>query len=170
MIKETLENELKALEPKIQRARDNNDFGTYKNLILAYKEVLHLIGDVEKSGIEYSDYKKDEIVASRYSGNFVLQKRKDIVILDYINTYSLHDDKLILDTQVINKDILMNFKKNQFKSYILTHEDYIRNTDQMDSSVLKKYKILSSNYSITSKQDGAVRYSLLFKIKPIISK
>ncbi len=37
-----LKNELSSLTEKIKKTRENNDFGTYKNLILAYKEVLGL--------------------------------------------------------------------------------------------------------------------------------
>jgi len=39
----TLVNEIESLTPKIKTYRNNNDFGTYKNLINAYKEVLELI-------------------------------------------------------------------------------------------------------------------------------
>lgn len=39
----TLKNEVKCLIPKIEKARDKDDTGTYKNLILAFKEVLNLI-------------------------------------------------------------------------------------------------------------------------------
>jgi hypothetical protein len=41
-ISDTLNNELKMLIPKITKARENNEFGTYKNLILAFKEVIEL--------------------------------------------------------------------------------------------------------------------------------
>ena len=41
-IVENLRNELNSLTAKIKKTRENNDFGTYKNLILAYKEVLSL--------------------------------------------------------------------------------------------------------------------------------
>jgi len=43
IILNTLYNEINCLIPKIAKARENEDFGTYKNLILAYKEVLLLI-------------------------------------------------------------------------------------------------------------------------------
>jgi hypothetical protein len=39
---DNLKNELVSLTTKIQKTRENHDFGTYKNLILAYKEVLGL--------------------------------------------------------------------------------------------------------------------------------
>ena len=41
----TLKNEIEALTPKIQQTRENRDYGTYKNLINAYREVLNLIRD-----------------------------------------------------------------------------------------------------------------------------
>jgi hypothetical protein len=37
-----LKNELKCLNSKITKSRENEEFGIYKNLILAYKEVLTL--------------------------------------------------------------------------------------------------------------------------------
>lgn len=39
----TLRNEIEALTPKLQQTRENRDFGTYKNLINAYREVLNLL-------------------------------------------------------------------------------------------------------------------------------
>jgi len=45
IILNTLFNEINCLVPKITKARENEDFGTYKNLILAYKEVLLLINN-----------------------------------------------------------------------------------------------------------------------------
>jgi hypothetical protein len=41
-IVDNLKSELESLTIKIQKTRENHDFGTYKNLILAYKEVLGL--------------------------------------------------------------------------------------------------------------------------------
>jgi len=41
----TLKNEIEALTPKLQHTRENGDYGSYKNLINAYKEVLNLIRD-----------------------------------------------------------------------------------------------------------------------------
>lgn len=39
----TLVNEIEALTPKLQQTRENKDYGTYKNLINAYREVLNLM-------------------------------------------------------------------------------------------------------------------------------
>lgn len=47
-IRDTLYDEVKCLVPKIQKARENEEYGTYKNLILAYKEVLLLVNDMYK--------------------------------------------------------------------------------------------------------------------------
>ena len=41
----TLKNEIEALTPKLQQTRENREYGTYKNLINAYREVLNLIRD-----------------------------------------------------------------------------------------------------------------------------
>jgi hypothetical protein len=41
-VTDNLKNELESLTTLVKRARENGDFGTYKNLILAYKEVLGL--------------------------------------------------------------------------------------------------------------------------------
>jgi len=42
-VTKTLMNEIEALTPKLQQTRDNKDYGTYKNLINAYREVLNLM-------------------------------------------------------------------------------------------------------------------------------
>ena len=44
----TLMDEIEALTPKIQKTRENNEFGTYKNMINAYREVLNLIQSTTK--------------------------------------------------------------------------------------------------------------------------
>lgn len=44
-----LKNELECLGSKIQIARSNNEFGTYKNLIMAFKEVLGLYKEMTES-------------------------------------------------------------------------------------------------------------------------
>jgi hypothetical protein len=47
-ILDTLQHELLELKDKIESARNKGDFGTYKNLILAFKEVVHLIHEEEE--------------------------------------------------------------------------------------------------------------------------
>lgn len=47
---QTLQNEIEALTPKLQQTRENRDYGTYKNLINAYREVLNLLKDFNKLG------------------------------------------------------------------------------------------------------------------------
>jgi len=42
-VMKTLVAEIEALTPKLQKTRENKDFGTYKNLINAYREILNLI-------------------------------------------------------------------------------------------------------------------------------
>lgn len=44
---ETLKNEIECLIPKIKKARESNEVNTYKNLIIAFKEVLDLIKNYE---------------------------------------------------------------------------------------------------------------------------
>jgi uncharacterized protein YaaR (DUF327 family) len=59
---QNLQNELSALNPKLIRTRENNDFGTYKNLILAYKEVLELYKEMtEKNKYGIKLYNDDNI-------------------------------------------------------------------------------------------------------------
>lgn len=170
MVREVLEKELKELEPKITRARENNDFGTYKNMILAYKEVLHLLQEVDKNKSSIQQNNDGEIVASHYCGDFMLHKKKSDIIIDYAYGYSFVNNFLIIHTQVIDKDILMNLKKNQFKGYILTHKECIRNTSQVDSYILKEYKILFSDFIVKNIDGNRARYTLRFKIKPIKDK
>lgn len=47
-ILDTLQHELMELKDKIESARNKGDFGTYKNLILAFKEVVHLVHEEEE--------------------------------------------------------------------------------------------------------------------------
>lgn len=42
-VMKTLTDEIEALTPKLQQTRENRDYGTYKNLINAYREILNLI-------------------------------------------------------------------------------------------------------------------------------
>jgi len=42
-VMKTLVDEIDALTPKLQATRENKDYGTYKNLINAYREILNLI-------------------------------------------------------------------------------------------------------------------------------
>jgi len=44
---ETLKNEIECLIPKIKKARESNEVNTYKNLIIAFTEVLDLIKNYE---------------------------------------------------------------------------------------------------------------------------
>lgn len=55
-----LKNEIKSLNGKIKNARENGDFGTYRNLIVAYKEVLKIIQDIEY--IEARDKGRSETI------------------------------------------------------------------------------------------------------------
>ena len=41
-IAKNLKSELELLTVKIKECRERNDYGTYKNLILAYREILNL--------------------------------------------------------------------------------------------------------------------------------
>lgn len=54
-----LKDEVKSLTSKIKSAREREDFGTYKNLILAYKEVLKLLQDTERN-IKWEEKNKKE--------------------------------------------------------------------------------------------------------------
>lgn len=41
-----LKNEIAELTSKVKQARDSGNWGTYKNLILAYKEIINLYKDI----------------------------------------------------------------------------------------------------------------------------
>jgi hypothetical protein len=45
-----LKKEIRELNRKIAKAREMNDVGTYKNLIMAYKEILNIIKEQENIG------------------------------------------------------------------------------------------------------------------------
>jgi hypothetical protein len=53
-ILDTLQHELLSLKDKLESARIREDYGTYKNLILAFKEVVHLINE-EKEKTEWKE-------------------------------------------------------------------------------------------------------------------
>jgi len=46
---DNLQNELKFLNEKLIKTRESGDFGTYKNLIQAYKEILLIYYDTKKT-------------------------------------------------------------------------------------------------------------------------
>ena len=48
-VMKTLVDEIDALTPKLQKTRENKDYGTYKNLINAYREILNLIQNHAKT-------------------------------------------------------------------------------------------------------------------------
>ena len=53
-ILDTLQHEAIELKDKIENARNKGDYGTYKNLILAFKEIINLIHE-EKEKTEWKD-------------------------------------------------------------------------------------------------------------------
>lgn len=77
-----LAHELDSLTTKIQTTRNNNEFGTYKNLVLAYKEVLALYKDM-------TEPKKDS--------SFVYNLNFDIAHID--------SDKTAITKQLISEAI-----------------------------------------------------------------
>lgn len=64
-ILDTLQHELLELKDKIESARNKGDFGTYKNLILAFKEVVHLVNE-EKEKTEWK-----EMFSHYYEGKYM---------------------------------------------------------------------------------------------------
>lgn len=58
---DNLKKELDILALKIKKARENNNFGTYKNLILAYKEILELYKDLANEFKEEDSNKERQI-------------------------------------------------------------------------------------------------------------
>jgi hypothetical protein len=74
---ETLEKEEQELLKKIEKARNNNDFGTYKNLIRALTDVTSL--------------KQSEI-----ANNNIVNKEKSYALLDYKNYISISDEEVLL--------------------------------------------------------------------------
>ncbi len=74
VIKDNLKNEIEELNKKINIHREKGDFGTYKNLILAYKEVLGLY----KEMIEGS---KEGMTICNMSNTFEIDKDGNIEII-----------------------------------------------------------------------------------------
>ncbi len=163
-VKETLEHELQALEPKIQKARENRDYGTYKNLILAYKEVLNLLVNVDKNFPIKNNEHWENIIAERYVGNFIFIKKDKRKIINYANGYSYDNNILTIKMNAIDQSLLSD---NQFKGYVLTHQKSVRNCNQVDFSIYDKYKVCSSKLIIDNPVDGVANYTLILKVKLI---
>ena len=45
-----LKSEIEELSKKVKQAREFENWGTYKNLILAYKEIVKMYNDIAKIG------------------------------------------------------------------------------------------------------------------------
>jgi ribosome-binding ATPase YchF (GTP1/OBG family) len=69
-----LKEELNCLTTKIKTVRENHDFGTYKNLILAYKEVLGLYK-------EMIEEKKDGMIICNFDNTFKIDKEGNVEMI-----------------------------------------------------------------------------------------
>ncbi len=68
-VMENLKNEIKELTFKVQKAREEGNWGTYKNLIIAYKEVVQLYKEIvdkisEDDNISGTQYLKNNMTIS----------------------------------------------------------------------------------------------------------
>ena len=112
----TLQHELMELKEKIESARKREDYGTYKNLILAFKEVIHLIHEEEEK-TEWKDmsskYKtdgKDMISLWEQKGKDIRNvKEYEVINKPYITikldeNYTIDGDTLIIPVKVNDKD------------------------------------------------------------------
>ena len=122
VILDTLFNEINCLMPKIAKARENEEFGTYKNLILAYKEVLLLINDTYKQyGLKMKSENniKEKIV---YADVYIPQDARNVKIIIYSedNIYILDNPNLsMIDHALTIKNI---FKDDDYVIFYLdTH-------------------------------------------------
>jgi len=111
----TLKGEIDALTPKLKQTREDRDYGTYKNLINAYKEVLNLLNDYNrryeikpvsniKEKIAYVDISilqdTQRIKINIYCGNFIyILNDPNLSMIDYavsIKNIFKNDDYVIL--------------------------------------------------------------------------
>jgi hypothetical protein len=125
----TLENEEQELLKKIEKARDNNDFGTYKNLIRVLTDVTTL--------------KQNEIKTNKISN-----KEKSYALLDYKNYVS------ISDVEVLTTPI---FKNGKLISYIgvvrFTIDNFLNELDDI-KEIAHKFDLIifkTKNDIITEK-------------------
>jgi len=73
----TLKGEIEALTPKLKQTREDRDYGTYKNLINAYREVLNLLNDHYKiHGINTTNEK-----VNMYINYIVLPNKNKVEVL-----------------------------------------------------------------------------------------
>lgn len=73
---DNLKNEIVELSTKVSKARELGNWGTYKNLILAYKEIVRMYNDIAidvcKSETNDTQHVKTEIALDRGTSNLIL--------------------------------------------------------------------------------------------------
>jgi len=144
----------------------NNDFGTYKNLIQAYRDILNLLLEVNKNNIKY-EQNAIELIGSKDCGKFTLYNKKETILIDYALSYSCMNNVFIINLEVLDKELFMNLRKNQFKGYYLTHQCLVRNTKLEDTNIIKRYKILSNVFKVSNNLNNKLIFTLILKTKTI---
>lgn len=109
---EVLDYEIEQLIEKIKKARDNDNFGTYKNLILSLKEILKLKS--EENEMSYYLISKDNVIAGVSDKN---NRNETIVSKDMITCKfdsKISEAKYIPD---ISKIVLALYKIENSKQH-----------------------------------------------------
>lgn len=117
-----LENERLNLQTKIERARDKGDVGTYKNLILAYKEILRLEEDIKREEkIKKNNTTKWELKWSKYKTDndtpmISIWEQNNNGEIRNTQQFRLYDEKLLkLIINLMSQLDISNFKdENDF--------------------------------------------------------
>lgn len=93
-----LKGEIEELTFKVKKARENENWGTYKNLILAYKEIIKLY-----KGIILDVYESDVDEVQHIDNNIKLSLNKDV--LSFLKNNEKEDKKdMYIDISRKSKD------------------------------------------------------------------
>lgn len=105
---DNLKKEIRNLNPKLTKVRESGDFGTYKNLINAYSEVLKLIEHCEdiiksESNVVYMD----SYTISEGKTRVILYKDQKVYVIDNVHcNFNVEDMVKVLSSHLNKKDII----------------------------------------------------------------
>ena len=102
-ILDTLQHELLSLKDKIESARKKEDYGTYKNLILAFKEVVHLVHEEEDNN------KWKEFSSHYYEGDKAIKGENEYIALwEQNGNDDIRNHRIFKVEKEIKKDSFLN--------------------------------------------------------------
>lgn len=146
-----LENERLNLQTKIECARDKGDVGTYKNLILAYKEILRLEEDIKREEkIKENNTTKWELKWSKYKTDndtpmISVWEQNNNGEIRNTQQFRLYDEKLLkLIISLMSQLDISNFKdENDFN--LKMNSSYLNLKNYLNLANFYNYNISSTN-------------------------